>query len=96
MSKLILENKGALASGTAKHPRAAKKRWAATAGVAAMADATGSAAPQQPLQADYRQIIPPTSKQPQIKYTGVCVPLSRKTLSLVVETFCSDEFWCYK
>jgi len=50
MSKLILENKGALAHGMTEHLRAAKKWWAATAGAAAMAmqRPCSHAAPQQP------------------------------------------------
>lgn len=95
MSKLILENKGVLAPSMADHPTADKKWWAATAGAAAVAHATASAASLQPFQASCRQTFPP-SKQPQIKYTDMCVPLSRKVFSLVLESFCSVEFWCYK
>lgn len=67
----------------AKHPRKAEKLWAATAGAAAVGHAAAGAALQQPLPANGRQVIPPSSKQSQIKYTGICVcaPLQKNVLS---------------
>lgn len=79
MRKPVLENKEALVPGTAKCLRAAKMCWAAAAG----------AAPREP----YRQ----TAGRAfllllQSKYTGMCVPLSRKGLSHFEKAFTPMSF----
>lgn len=62
MSKLILENKGALARGITKHPRTVKKWWEATADAAAVAHSKASVALQQPFRTNCQQLIPPSSE----------------------------------